>query len=274
MNVLLFSLCLSICGLFAGILGALTGLGGGVIIIPALLLIFHIHLHLAMGASLIAVLATSLGAAVGNLKEGYTNVRIGLLLEIGAIIGALIGAMLISFMPIQFLTIVFCIVLLTSAYFTVARVEVHETQKPAHPLAHYFQLNGSYRAAHKVHHYSVQSVPLGVSIMCFAGLLSGLLGIGSGTLKVMAMDQALRLPYKVATATSNFMIGMTAAASASVYFAKGYIHPLICFPIMMGVLLGAYLGGKLMRYIPTHYLRIIFSIVLVLICIQLLLRTF
>lgn len=268
MTILLFSILLFCIAALAGILGALTGLGGGVVIIPALVLLFHVNIHYAMGASLISVIATSSGTAVAYLREGYTNIRIGMFLEIGAVIGALIGAVLVTMIPTKFIAIIFGLVLIFSAYLTLKRNETNETATSSHAWGLFLKLNGSYPTANGHQSYHVQHVPLAFGIMTLAGGLSGLLGIGSGALKVLAMDQAMRLPYKVATTTSNFIIGITAAVSAGVYFANGYIDPGLTFPVMLGVLLGAMLGARLIVKIHHSRLRALFSVVVFLLAIE------
>lgn len=270
MTILTFSLLLLIFAFLAGILGALTGLGGGVIIIPVLVLLFHVNIHYAMGASLISVIATSTGTASAYLREGYTNLRIGMFLETTAVVGAFIGALLIAVLSKTFLAILFSLLLFFSAYLTMQRREEYEQYQTSHPWAIALKLDGSYPLKDKIQPYHVQHVPLALFIMGIAGLIAGLLGVGSGTLKVLAMDQALRLPYKVSTTTSNFMIGITAAVSAGIYFSHGFIDPAITFPVMIGVILGSFTGAKILPKIHTRILRIIFSIVICLIGVQML----
>lgn len=270
MTILIFSALLLVFAFLAGILGALTGLGGGVVIIPVLVLLFHVNIHLAMGASLISVIATSSGTASAYLREGYTNLRIGMFLETTAVIGAFIGALLIAVLSKTFLTILFSFLLFFSAYLTIKRREEHEQYQDSHPWAIALKLDGNYPLKDRLESYRVQNVPLALFIMGIAGLIAGLLGVGSGTLKVLAMDQALRLPYKVATTTSNFMIGITAAVSAGIYFSHGYIDPKITFPVMIGVIIGSFTGAKILPKIHTRLLRIIFSIVICLIGLQML----
>jgi len=269
MTVLLFSFLVLIVSYFAGILGALSGLGGGIIVIPALVLLFHVDMHLAMGASLISVMATSSGAAYGFLKEKFTNLRVGILLETGAVVGALTGALLVSFFPRSLIAIILGIVLLVSAYYSLRHKETTELDKPSHPWAVALKLEGSYQSLKGPTSYHVQHVPLGIALITLAGILSGLLGIGAGALKVLAMDQAMKIPYKVSTATSNFIIGITAAVSAGVYFAKGYIDPIITFPVFIGVLFGSYTGAKILTRTTTKTLRVIFSFVIIAIAFEL-----
>lgn len=270
MTVLVFSLLVLIFAFFAGLLGALTGLGGGVIITPFLVLLFHVDIHSAMGASLISVIATSSGSASAYLREGYTNLRIGMFLETVAVIGAFIGALLIAFISKTFLILLFSLLLFFSAYLTMQRREEYEQYPTSHPWAVTLKLNGSYPLKDHLATYQVQNVPLALVIMGIAGLIGGLLGVGSGVLKVLAMDHALKLPYKVATTTSNFMIGITAAVSVGIYFSHGYIDPNITYPVMIGVIIGSFLGAKILAKIHTRTLRIIFSIVICLIGVQML----
>lgn len=268
MTILTFSVSIMIFSILAGLLGALTGLGGGVVVIPVLVLLFHVNIHLAMGASLISVIATSSGTAAAYLREGYTNLRIGMFLEIAAVVGAFIGALSAAYISPKILTIIFSCVLFYSAYLTVKRKEDKEVYTKSHPWAVALKLDGTYPVKKEMRAYKVQHVPRALSIMGIAGVISGMLGIGSGALKVLAMDQALRLPYKVSTTTSNFMIGITAAVSAGIYIAHGYINPVIAGPVMIGVIIGAFIGAKLITHIHTNWLRIIFSIAICFIGLQ------
>jgi uncharacterized membrane protein YfcA len=270
LTVIIFTLLLLVVAFFAGFLGALTGLGGGVVVIPVLVLLFHVDIHYAMGASLISVMATSSGTAIAFLREGYTNLRIAMFLETGAVVGALIGALLIKIIPTSIIAIIFSLVLLFSAFLTWRRREEMETMTTYHPWAVSLRFESTYPTLNGIRHYRVQHVPTALGIMTIAGSISGLLGIGSGALKVLAMDQAMRLPYKVATATSNFMIGITAAASAGVYFSRGYVKPELAFPVMLGVILGALTGARILVKIHNRVLRIIFSIVICFLGLQLL----
>ena len=267
----IFILIIFLFSILAGLLGSLTGLGGGVVVIPVLVLLFHVNIHYAMGASIISVIATSSGSAAAYLREGYTNLRIGMFLETAAVIGAFLGALLIAWVSTQFLAILFSLIMFLSAYLTISRKEEHDTYNSSHPWAKQLALEGSFRTEQDQEQaYFVQNVPTAFVMMGVAGLFSGLLGIGSGALKVLAMDQALRLPYKVATATSNFMIGITAAVSAGIYFSQGYIHPVITFPVMLGVLAGSYLGAKILKRLHNRTLRVIFSIAICFIGFQML----
>lgn len=270
MTLLTFSILLLFFSFLAGLVGALTGLGGGIIVIPVLVMLFHINIHYAMGASLISVIVTSSGAAAAYLREGYTNLRIGMYLETAAVLGALAGALLISVIPKSILAILFSFVLFISAYMNLKRRAEKEIYVTSHAWSRVLKLDGTYPVNKQQRSYHVQNAPLGLLIMGLAGMLSGLLGIGSGSLKVLAMDQALRLPYKVATTTSNFMIGITAATSAGIYFSMGYINPVITFPVVLGVFAGSFLGARLLKILNIFSLRFLFSIMICLIGLQML----
>ena len=262
MNILEFSLLVWIGSFTAGFLGSLTGLGGGVVIVPLLTSVFGVDIHYAAGASLVSVIATSSGAAVAYLKEGFTNLRLGIFLEVATTIGALVGAMIATYVSVKALALVFGIFLLYSSYLSQQPGPDWPDIEPPDPLTTNLRLNSTYPTADGLISYQVHSVPLGFGLMLLAGVLSGLLGIGSGVLKVLAMDQAMRLPFKVSTTTSNFMIGVTAATSAGVYLEQGYIEPGLSMPVMLGALLGALLGARVLPGVETQILRTIFSLVI------------
>jgi uncharacterized membrane protein YfcA len=267
MNILEFTALVGVGALAAGFLGALTGLGGGVVIVPFLVLM-GVDMKYAIGASLVSVIATSSGAAASYVKEGYSNIRIGMFLEIATTLGALTGAYLMNFTPTQTLSIIFGIVLLISAYLSLRTPpRQHGAEKPD-LLAVWLRLDGAYPTAEGKLSYHVHRVPLGFGLMYLAGCLSGLLGIGSGAFKVLAMDQAMRIPFKVSTTTSNFMIGVTAAASAGVYLHHGQIDPVLTMPVMLGVLVGSLLGAQVLMEARTRLLRRIFSAVILILGIQ------
>ncbi|MEH2024299.1 sulfite exporter TauE/SafE family protein [Nostoc sp.] len=268
MTILEFSLLIWIGSFSAGLLGALTGLGGGVVIVPLLTSVFGVDIRYAVGASLVSVIATSLGAASTYIKKGYTNLRLGMFLEVATTIGAIAGAMIATFVSVKALTIVLAIVLIYSAYLSQRPRIEHAEDEAADPIANYLKLHSSYPTPDGVMSYQVHSVPMGFGVMLIAGVLSGLLGIGSGGFKVLAMDQVMRLPFKVSTTTSNFMIGVTAAASTGVYLARGYIDPGLSMPVMLGVLPGAFLGARVLTGAKTQILRIIFSVVLVVMALK------
>jgi uncharacterized protein len=262
--------------LLAGFLGALTGLGGGVVIVPVMALVFGVDIRYAIGASLVAVIATSSGSAAAYVKEGYTNIRIGMLLEIATTLGALGGAFLAAYVATQTIAIIFGLVLIYSAYqsFFAPELNVHESQVPDR-LATKLKLNGDFPARGVGRQpYCVHNVPAGFGFMIGAGALSGLLGIGSGAVKVIAMDRAMRIPFKVSTTTSNFMIGVTAAASAGVYLSRGYIDPGLAMPVMLGVLSGALLGTKVLVRTRVPTLRKVFATVIFVLAIEMLFNGF
>jgi uncharacterized membrane protein YfcA len=262
MTQIAFTGALFATAVIAGLLGALTGLGGGVVIVPVLALLFKVDIRYAIGASLISVIATSSGAAVAYVREGLSNIRIGMFLEVATTLGALLGAYLTARITSHAIAIVFGIVLLYSAYASFRRKSEAAPSGAPDPLATRLELYGSYPARTGPETYSARNVPAGFGIMFAAGTLSGLLGIGSGAVKVLAMDQAMKLPFKVSTTTSNFMIGVTAAASAGIYFARGYIDPGIAMPVMLGVLAGSVAGTQILVKTRPSTLKSIFSLVI------------
>jgi len=257
-----FSSAVLLTSFFAGLLGALTGLGGGVVIVPALALLFHVDLRYAIGASLISVIATSSGAAVAYVREGFSNVRIGMFLEVATTLGAVGGAYLAARVSTPAIGIIFGVTLLFSAWSSF-REPPNETPHPPNALAEKLKLSGDYPVNNGRVAYLAQNVPAGFGIMFIAGILSGLLGIGSGAVKVLAMDHAMKLPFKVSTTTSNFMIGVTAAASAGIYLGRGYIAPGLAAPVTLGVLAGSLLGARLLVRIRVPVLRVVFAVVIV-----------
>ena len=262
MTTLTFSLLVALGSFLAGLLGALTGMGGGVVIVPLLTLGFGVDFRYAVGASLVSVIATSSGAAAAYVREGFTNIRVGMFLEVATTTGALLGAYLAELISTAALAIVFGLVLLYSAW-SASRPRPQHLVATPDPIAQRLRLDGSYPTEEgRERHYHVQNVPLGFGLMLGAGALSGLLGIGSGALKVLAMDQAMCLPFKVSTTTSNFMIGVTAAASAGVYLARGYVDPGIAMPVMLGVLGGAMLGARVLARATPKALRLLFALVI------------
>lgn len=261
MSVLVFTFIILIGSYFAGLLGSLTGLGGGVVIIPMLTLLLKVDIHYAIGASLVSVIATSSGSAAAYVKEGITNLRIGMFLEIATTTGALCGAILAIYIPTHYIAILFGVILIFSALISLRKKAEHITQQKSY-LAEKLKLSGSYPTANGSVKYSISNVGGGFGMMLFAGVISGLLGIGSGALKVIAMDTIMKVPFKVSTTTSNFMIGVTASASAVVYLQRGYISPGISMPVVIGVLLGALTGSKiLVNTSSSGWLRWVFAIV-------------
>ncbi len=259
----------------AGIVGALAGLGGGVLIVPLLTIGFGVDIRYAIGASVISVIATSSGAAAAYVRDRITNLRIGMFLELATTTGAICGAFLATLFAPAGLSILFGLVLAISVLPLIAKLG---EELPAGVVndswARRLRLSGQYYDAvlGRVVSYQVKRVPLGVAMMWLAGLISGLLGIGSGTFKVLAMDTAMRLPMKVSTTTSNFMIGVTAAASAGIYFSRGYVHPLIAAPVALGVLAGAWLGSRLLVRLRNTTLRKLFVPIMLVIAVQMVLK--
>ena len=259
MTITLLSVIIFLGASVAGFLGSLTGLGGGVVIVPLLAIGLGVDIRYAIGASLVSVIATSSGAAIAYVREGYSNIHAGMLLEVATTLGATLGAFLTLHMPTKIIATVFGGVLL----FTLIpfRMTNGATREPD-PLATKLRLDSDYPTAAGMKSYHVRHVPLGFSLMALAGALSGLLGIGSGALKVLAMDRAMGFPFKVSTTTSNFMIGVTAAASAGIFLRKGYIDPGLAMPTMLGVLLGSLLGARVLARTATPILRRVFDFVI------------
>ena len=254
--------------LLAGFLGALTGLGGGVVIVPMLALGFGVDIRYAIGASLVSVIATSSGAASAYVREGYSNTRIGMVLEIATTLGALVGAYLGGILPTSVIAVVFGVALIYSAYLSLRPRAEHADTETSDPIAVKLRLPSRYPVDGELVEYGVHRVGTGFSLMGLAGVLSGLLGIGSGAVKVLAMDQAMKLPFKVSTTTSNFMIGVTAAASAGVYLHRGYIDPVLAMPVVLGVLVGSLAGARVLGRWQPRVLRQVFAAVITLLAIE------
>jgi uncharacterized membrane protein YfcA len=268
MSIYLFSFLICIGSAFAGFLGSLTGLGGGVVIVPMLVLVFGVDIRYAIGASLVAVIATSSAAAATYVRDGYSNMRIGMFLEIATTLGAVTGAFVAAKLSSAVISIIFGAVLLHSAYLSFRTRQTHEVVDRPDKLAVSLRLDGTFPGTTGPVSYHVQGVPLGFALMFGAGSLSGLLGIGSGAVKVLAMDRVMLIPFKVSTTTSNFMIGVTAAASAGVYLNRGYLNPGLIMPVMLGVLTGAMFGSRLLASSKIRTLRIVFSIVILLLSVE------
>jgi hypothetical protein len=264
MTLLTFSGLLFLGSLIAGLLGALTGLGGGVVLVPLLTLGFHVDIRYAIGVSLISVIATSSGAAAAYVREGYSSVRIGMFLEMATTVGAILGAFLATVLHTQLLAIIFGVVLIYSAYESWQQAR-NPSPKPkkGSPWSDKLGLSGSYPGPDgTLRSYEVENIPGGFGIMFVAGTLSGLLGIGSGAVKVLAMDRIMKVPFKVSTTTSNFMIGVTAAASAGIYLHRGLIAPGLAFPVMLGVLCGSLAGARFLARAHVSLLRTVFTFVI------------
>lgn len=263
MTVITFTAAVAAGSVVAGFLGALTGLGGGVVLVPMLVLLFGVDIRYAIGASLISVIATSSGAAAAYVRDGYSNVRVGMILEIATTVGALSGAAVAPWIPTSGLAVVFGCILLHSAYLSGHRQDHSQLEGPPDRWAAALRLDSTYPTPDGEQRYHVRRVPLGFALMYVAGVLSGLLGIGSGAIKVLAMDQAMCLPFKVSTTTSNFMIGVTAAASAGIYLHRGYVDPGLAMPVVLGVLFGSMQGARVLASTPARWLRVVFMWVIV-----------
>jgi len=269
----LFFLVVFLASALAGLIGSLVGLGGGVFIVPLLTLAFGLPFETAVGASIVSVIATSSGAAAAYVKDHITNLRVGMFLEIATTIGAVTGAYFATMAPTALLFVLFGVILIVSAIPLIRKIG---EELPEHVVsdrwARLLSLPTSYPDAElqQVVHYEVTRVPLGFGLMYVAGAISGLLGIGSGTFKVLAMDSAMRLPMKVSTTTSNFMIGVTAAASAGVYWERGDILPLVAAPVALGVLLGATIGARTLVKLSNSTIRKIFVPLILLVAVRML----
>ncbi|MHA4893184.1 sulfite exporter TauE/SafE family protein [Pedobacter sp. PWIIR3] len=268
MSVLVFTLIVFVGAFLAGLLGSLTGLGGGVVIIPLLTLVLGVDIHYAIGASIISVIATSSGSAAAYVKEGITNIRIGMFLEIATTISAVFGAVITIYINPGYIAVAFGMILLFSAVMMMRKKVDRSDNNTAGRLAVFLKLNGSYPTAEGAKYYAVHNVVGGFLMMFIAGIISGLLGIGSGALKVIAMDNIMKIPFKVSTTTSNFMMGVTAAASAVVYFHRGQIDPGIAMPVSIGVLIGATVGSKILVRTKTDKLKVVFALVVTFLALQ------
>lgn len=268
----MLSIVLLLISISAGFLGALLGLGGGIIVVPVLTLFFGIDIRYAVAASLISIIATSSGAAASFIKDHLTNIRLAVLLELGTVAGAITGFLISSGINSSWLFLLFGGFLFFSAIM-MFRKKGDARSEIDHPWSQKLKLAGSYpNEKGELTFYKVAQVPLGLISMYFAGILSALLGIGSGIFKVMAMDGAMKLPMKVSSATSNFMIGVTASASAGAYLMKGDIRPEIASPVALGIIVGSWIGAKVMTRMRADRIRKIFVIVLVIVSIQMIMK--
>ncbi len=275
MTLLAFVLSLGVVSIAAGALGSLVGLGGGVLIVPVLVRFYGVDIRLAIGASIVSVIATSSGAAAAYVRDEMTNLRAGMFLEIATTLGAVSGAYLTTLLPARDLYVLFGVVLTYSALATYRHRRITAPLTVSHDrLADYFKLHGRYhdQAEGRDYDYKVRHTGVGLAMMYVAGMVSALLGIGSGALKVPAMDLAMRMPMKVSTATSNFMIGVTAAASAGMYFERGQIDPVIAAPVAIGVLLGSMFGARYLGRATNRTVRLLFVIVLIAVAAEMLQR--
>lgn len=266
-------------GLFAGTMGAILGIGGGMIITPIITLGLGLNIKYAIGASIIAVIATSSGSTIAFLKDDVLNLRVAMFLEIATSVGAIVGALLTGVFNPAILYFLFGCLLLFSSYNMIRKLrQGKEVLHRATPdkLAEKLKLNNSYydKNLHQQVDYDVENVPGGMAIMFGAGLASGLLGIGSGAFKVMALDNVMKMPLKPSSATSNLMMGVTAAASATIYFFNGSIRPEIAVPLSLGIIVGAAIGSRIMQHLPSRIIRIIFIPILMYLGLQMALKAF
>lgn len=265
------SLILLPISLIAGFIGSLLGLGGGIIIVPVLTLGFGVDIRYAIAASLVSIIATSSGAAAGFLKDHLTNLRLAIFLEIGTVFGAMTGFLLSTHLKSSTLYLCFGGFLLFSA-FMMYRQKKDPRAGVNHSWADRLALDSKFPEKGDWIHYKVANVPFGLISMYFAGIFSALLGIGSGIFKIMAMDGAMKLPMKVSSATSNFMIGVTASASAGAYLIRGDIKPEIASPVALGIIVGAFLGAKVMPKLDASLLRKIFIVFVVIVAVQMIIK--
>ncbi|WP_127605206.1 sulfite exporter TauE/SafE family protein [Paenibacillus chibensis] len=267
----MFSLEILLIAILAGIVGSVLGLGGGIIVTPALTLLFGVSIEHAIGASIISVIATSSGSAIAYIRDRITNLRVGMFLEIATTVGAITGAFIGGLIAPNLLYIIFGLLLIYSAINMIKKKKGDQQELvQMHPAAAKLKLAGSYydKAVQQQIPYHVGNVYGGFGVMYGAGIISGLLGIGSGSFKVMAMDVFMKLPLKVSTATSNFMMGVTAAASAGVYLLRGDIDPHIAGPVALGVLAGATIGAQIMQRMKSKTIRMLFIPVLLYVALQ------
>lgn len=255
--------------IIAGFIGSLLGIGGGLIIIPFLSIVFKFNMHQAAAAGLVSVIATSSGAASAFVKDRLTHLRIGMFLQLATVIGGVLGAILSGILPTKILSLIFGILLLYNSFLMIKNRKSDEKIQPAtlqiSKWSKKLKLYGSYfdKIQNKQIEYSAQNITGGFLMMTLAGILSGLLGIGSGIFKVLALDTIMKLPFKVSTATSNFMMGVTALASISIYIARGDIVFNLCGAVAVGVLIGSTIGARVMPYIKSRYLKIAFALILI-----------
>ncbi|SJN52601.1 membrane protein, putative [Sphingobacterium faecium PCAi_F2.5] len=262
MTVLTFTLMKLLGAICAGIIGSLSGLGGGIVVIPLLTILLGVDIHYAIGAALVSVIATSSGSAAAYVKEGIANMRLGMFLEIATTAGAVVGALISTAAPSSAIAILFGFALIFSAANSLRKKEEHIVTQSS-KLAERLKLPSTYPVVKGQEvAYGTKNVIGGFSMMGLAGVLSGMLGIGSGAFKVIAMDTIMRIPFKVSTTTSNFMMGVTALASCVIYLQKGYIVPDICLPVMIGVLIGAMIGSKILMATDPKKLRIFFAFII------------
>lgn len=273
MTTLNFDLSVAAVSVVAGLIGSLIGLGGGIVVTPLLVLGFGIDIRYAMGAALVSVIATSSGAAAAFLREGLSNMKIAMFLNVATTVGAVTGAWMATVVDEDALSVVFGLALLSTVGLSL-RPPPDDAGSEGDELGRRLRLTGEMPGPDGPVNYGARRIPGGFAMMVVAGLLSGLLGIGSGAFKVLAMDRIMRIPFRVSTTTSNFMIGVTAAASVGIYLKKGYIDPALVAPVSLGVLAGAFLGARLIHVVPVRPLRIVFLVAVTFIGFEMLGRGF
>lgn len=268
-----FLLLIFFISIFAGIFGSIVGLGGGVVIVPVLTLVFGVNIHFAIGASIVAIIGTSSGAASTYVKDKVTNLRVGMFLELASTSGAIIGAAVAAYTNSAALELIFGVILLITLIPTLTKIGEDIPESPElKGLSKKLALNGSYTESDgRTVTYNTTRPAAGLAGTWVAGVLSGLLGIGGGAFKVLSMDIGMKLPMKVSTTTSNFMIGVTAAASAGIYFARGDVNPLIVAPVAIGILIGAAIGARLLLRVRNPTVRKLFVAVLAVTAVQMML---
>ncbi|MBO9595788.1 MAG: sulfite exporter TauE/SafE family protein [Niabella sp.] len=268
MTILAFTLIMLLGAFMAGLIGSLSGLGGGIVIIPLLTIGLGVNIHYAVGAALVSVIATSSGSAAAYVREGITNMRLGIFLEIATTTGAVCGALISTIAPGSFIAVLFGLTLIFSSINSLRKKE-EQVLEQSSPLARKLKLDGSYPDTNgRPIRYGAKNVLGGFGMMGIAGMMSGLLGIGSGAFKVIAMDNIMRIPFKVSTTTSNFMMGVTAIASTVIYLQKGYVQPGICMPTMIGVLFGSIAGSRILIRSNPKKLRLFFAVIILLLAIN------
>lgn len=275
MLVFEFLAFLFLASIFAGVFGSLVGLGGGVVVVPVLTLLLGVDIHFAIGASIVAIIGTSSGAASTYVKDKLTNIRVGMFLEIATTSGAIVGAAVAAYVNSSALGLIFGLILLATLVPTIMKFGEDIPVSPELAgLSKRLKLTGSYTEPDgRVIRYNATKPEAGLVGMVVAGVLSGLLGIGAGAFKVLAMDHAMKLPMKVSTTTSNFMIGVTAAASAGIYYSRGDVNPLIVAPVALGILIGAVVGARLLVRARNPTVRKVFAVVLGVVAIEMILSS-
>ena len=268
-----FVLIIFLVSIFAGVFGSIVGLGGGVVIIPVLTLLLGVDIHFAIGASIVAIIGTSSGAASTYVKDKVTNLRVGMFLELGSASGAIVGAAIAADANSAALELVFGVILIATLVPTMMKIGEEIPKSPElKGLSKRLSLKGSYPERDgKIIEYNTTRPAAGLIGTTVAGVLSGLLGIGGGAFKVLGMDLGMKLPMKVSTTTSNFMIGVTAAASAGIYFVRGDVNPLLVAPVALGILIGAAIGAQILLRSRNRTVRLVFALVLAVTAVQMIL---